>query len=352
MYNSSITSCNVKSDYRGEYCMRNKIAGALFGMALGDAMGMPAELWGRERTRAFFGGPITELIDGPVENDVAFNYKKGQFTDDTSQALVLLDSLEAKNYVPDAHDIATRMLQWADKENAFENNILGPTSKVALANFRNGIDDRSVTDKALSNGSAMRIPPIGCLFTPDQKEALIEFVYGVSRVTHSSDVTIAGAAMIAEGVSSAIVNPKFDTIIADILSVEEAGYRRGCETFSPRLKARCEIGLELAQKYHGQDKVFLEKVYDIVGAGVGIIESVPAAVSIAYYAQDPNKSCLMCANLGGDTDTIGAMATAICGAYTGADAIKPEYIETLKQQNNVDFEHYIDILVKGRELHR
>jgi len=53
--------------------------------------------------------------------------------------------------------------------------------------------------------------------------------------------------------------------------------------------------------------------------------------------------------MGGDTDTIGAMATAICGAYKGASAIKPEYIETLRAQNPVDFGGYIDILLKGRE---
>ena len=60
--------------------MRDKIAGALYGMALGDAMGMPAELWGRKRVKAFF-GRIEGFLDGPAENDVAFNYKKGQFTD-------------------------------------------------------------------------------------------------------------------------------------------------------------------------------------------------------------------------------------------------------------------------------
>ena len=69
--------------------LRDKIAGALYGMALGDAMGMPAELWGRERARKFFGGKLTEFIDGPKENDVAFNYNKAQFTDDTGQAMVL-----------------------------------------------------------------------------------------------------------------------------------------------------------------------------------------------------------------------------------------------------------------------
>ena len=55
-------------------------------MALGDAMGMPAELWGKKESKGLF-GRIEGFLDGPAENDVAFNYKKGQFTDDTGQAL-------------------------------------------------------------------------------------------------------------------------------------------------------------------------------------------------------------------------------------------------------------------------
>lgn len=329
--------------------MKNKIAGALYGMALGDAMGMPTELWGRERARRFFGGKITKLIDGPIENDVACNYKRGQFTDDTGQALVIVDSIAATNYVPNTTDIAVRLLEWAEKEKAFENNILGPTSKVALANFRDGTPNTGFTDKALSNGSAMRIAPIGCLFTPDRKEELVDYVYEVSKVTHTSDVTIAGAAMIAVGVSSALVNSDFEQVITDILDIEELGYQKGCETFSPRLRERTKIGLEIARKYKDNEDEFLKKVYDIVGSGTGIIESVPAAISIAYYAKDPNKACLLCANLGGDTDTIGAMATAICGAFTGVGHIKKEYIDTLETQNDVNFENYVTILMKGRE---
>ncbi len=331
--------------------LEDKIAGALYGMALGDAMGMPAELWGRERARKFFGGKITALIDGPDENDVAFNYDKGQFTDDTGQALVLLDSIDSTDYRPNVVDIATRMLAWAEKENAFENNILGPTSKVALGNFRDGKDASAITNAALSNGSAMRIAPIGCLFQPHQRTELIDYVYGVSQATHTSDVTIAGAAMIAEGVASAIVNDDFEQVLSDILSVENAGYEKGCETFSPRLAERVKIGVQLAKEYADDEDAFSKKVYDVIGAGVGIIESVPAAISIAYYAQDPNKSCLMCANLGGDTDTIGAMATAICGAFVGYSKINPEYTELLRKQNpETDFDNYIRILKKGREL--
>ena len=110
-----------------------------------------------------------------------FNYSKAQFTDDTGQALVLLDSLKEKDYKPDAADIATRMLVWAEKENAFENNILGPTSKVALADFRDGRDASAITNKALSNGSSMRIAPIGCLFTPEQRQDIGGKIYDLKK---------------------------------------------------------------------------------------------------------------------------------------------------------------------------
>ena len=330
--------------------LRDKVAGALYGQALGDAFGMPGELWGKKRARKFFGGLITELIDGPDENDVAFNYEKGQFTDDTGQALVLLDSVASANYEPDARDIAKRMLEWADRENAFENNILGPTTKLALADFREGRDASGTTDKALSNGSAMRIGPIGAMLSPDKKEKLVDYVYGVTRATHTSDVTIAGAAMIAEGVASAIVNDDFGKVLDDILAVEPIGYDKGAETCSPRLAERVKLGVGFAHQYPGQDEEFLQKVYDVVGTGVPIIESVPAAITVAYYAQDPNRSAFLCANMGGDTDTIGAMATAICGAFTGAQAIKAGYRDLLNRQNDVNFDSYIDIIMKGRDI--
>ena len=150
--------------------LRDKIAGALYGMALGDAMGMPAELWGRERARKFFGGKITEFIDGPKENDVAFNYNKAQFTDDTGQAMVLLDSLKATGYEPNASDIAKRMLEWAEKENAFENNILGPTSKVALANFRDGVDAKRDNEQSFIQWKFYENCTNRLLFTPDREK--------------------------------------------------------------------------------------------------------------------------------------------------------------------------------------
>lgn len=63
----------------------------------------------------------------------------------------------------------------------------------------------------------------------------------------------------------------------------------------------------------------------MMGAGVNTADSVPCAIAIAYYSFEPRKCALLCANLGGDTDTIGAMATAICGGIKGVDHMQKSF---------------------------
>jgi ADP-ribosylglycohydrolase len=67
---------------------QERILGALYGQALGDAMGMPSELWPRKRVKAHFGW-IDRFLPGPAENNAACYFRQAEFTDDTSMALCL-----------------------------------------------------------------------------------------------------------------------------------------------------------------------------------------------------------------------------------------------------------------------
>ena len=78
-------------------------------------------------------------------------------------------------------------------------------------------------------------------------------------------------------VSSAIVNDDFEKIIGDILAIEEFGYNKGSETFSARLKERTKITLEIARQEYEDEEQFTKRIYDVIGTGVEIIESVPAS---------------------------------------------------------------------------
>ncbi len=64
---------------------------------------------------------------------------------------------------------------------------------------------------------------------------------------------------------------------------------------------------------------------------------------------DPNRCAVLCANLGGDTDTIGAMATAICGALHGVSAINPQLKQTLDEVNQLNFARYAVALASYRQ---
>lgn len=327
--------------------MEDKVLGVLYGMAIGDAMGMPPELWSRKKLKKEY-GQITGFLDGNPKNEISYQYKRGNFTDDTSQAITILDSLIETDFVPDKKSIARHILEWADRENAFENNILGPTSKVSLDLFRNGKNAHDFSDKALSNGAAMRIPPVGTLFTANQKKQMCDYVTSISSVTHTSDITVTGACMVAAGVASAIEYSDRDKMLENVLSVEDYAMTLGAETVSPSLGVRIRYSADLARRYAGNDSKFLDELYYMFGAGVNTVDSVPCAVAIAYYSFDVKHCALLCANLGGDTDTIGAMGTAICGGANGASSISDEYLQTIQQSNGIDFIPYAKILTEKR----
>lgn len=328
--------------------MREKILGVLYGMAIGDAMGMPPELWSRKRVLEKY-GKIEDFLEGDPENEISYQYRRGNFTDDTSQAITILDSLIETEFVPDAANIARHILEWAKRENAFENNILGPTSKITLELFEAGKDASEYSDQALSNGAAMRIPPVGTLFGADQKQELCDYIKSISSITHSSDITLAGASMVAMAVASAMEKEDRDEMVEDVLSIEEYAMSLGASTVSASLGTRIRYGVQLARTYAEDEDRFLEELYNMMGAGVNTVDSVPCAISIAYYSfGDVHRCALLCANLGGDTDTIGAMAAAICGGVNGMSGIPTEDIQLIREVNQIEFEPYADRLMEKR----
>src|SRR5699024_8526430 len=126
----------------------------------------------------------------------------------------------------------------------------------------------------------------------------------------------------------------------------------GEETFSASIPERLKLGMEFANTYKDDEETFAQKVYDVIGCGTLTSESVPAALAIAYYCQEPHYCAKFCANIGGDTDTIGAMATAICGARSGFKAINKDWIDIIDQNNDVNLHDYAEILEKARQKRR
>lgn len=326
---------------------KDRILGAFYGQALGDAFGMPSELWPRSRVIQHFGW-IDGFLDGPQENDAAKYFKAAQFTDDTSMALALADSvLECRGRV-DTSVIAGRILSWAESFDAFDKNVLGPSSKVALNAIKAGQPIADIPNLGVTNGAAMRVMPMGCLLPTRSFDDFYVEVAAACAPTHKSDVAVAGAVVIAWAISKAVDGEAWSEIVHTLPEVARKAQLKNVNTFSASLCARIELALSVVKSECDITEASA-RIYELVGAGTTTIESVPAAIAMADLAGlDPNRCAEFCANLGGDTDTIGAMATAICGANSGIGGFDPTSLQTLTDVNNVNFHTYAEEFLKYR----
>lgn len=325
-----------------------RILGAFYGQALGDAMGMPSELWPRSRVKQHFGW-IDGFLPGPAENNAACYFGRAAFTDDTSMALALADAIVTHDGDINAETIGANILRWAEEFDAFNKNVLGPTSKIALNALKMGTPVTQLDNNGMTNGAAMRVSPLGCLLPAKDLDAFIDAVALASSPTHKSDVAIAGATVIAWAVSRAIDGASWTSIRDELPAIARAAQEKRVTTFSASMAARVELGLSVVAQGRGVEST-MQQIYDLVGTGTATIESVPAAIAMVELANtDPNRCAILCANLGGDTDTIGAMAVAICGALHGIDGIDSQLKAELDAANALDFTRYSSAFVQFRQ---
>lgn len=330
--------------------MKNAILGCLYGQAIGDAMGMPSELWRKKQVEDYFGW-IDRFLPPPPENLAANLFKQGEFTDDTQLAIAMMDSLIEHNGKVNTKSIGLHILKWAKEVDAFNKNILGPTTKKALLALNEGIDINPSEKNGVTNGAAMRIAPLGCLLRPDNYAIFYKNIREASCATHESDIAIAGALCIALAISLAINQVNWQEIKPRLIDWSNRAQQENSTTFTPLLGERIRLILQdIAMTPNLSDQERLSRLYSVWGAGMDTLESVSMAIALVEVANtDPARCAVLGANLGGDTDTIGAMATAICGAIQGVQAFPSDWIETIKQVNHIDFSDYAVQLLNFRQ---
>lgn len=334
--------------------LRDRILGSFYGVALGDAMGMPSELWPRARVLEHF-GEITGFLPGPDGHFVVDGYIAGQVTDDTQQTIMLAGAIIDGGGVVDTETVARHIVAWADRVGASEGNFLGPSSAKAIAALRAGASPWETGKTGETNGAAMRIAPVGLISRADDLPALVDRVEAACVASHHTDVAISGAALMAAAIAAAVDSPSGGALDARLDAVLETGYaaaglgmKRGERVVAASVVARAMLAVDLARRIP-DDNDFLQALYDTVGASVATTESVPAAIGLFVRAGgNPLVSALLAANLGGDTDTIGAIAGGLCGAFSGMSAIPEHYRAKLNHVNELGFEELTDRLLEYR----
>ena len=92
----------------------DRARGALYGLAIGDVLGMPTQLMSREEVAACF-GVLDGFREAPEDHPIAAGLPAGSVTDDTEQALLVADALLAGGGHIDSEDLARRLVAWAER---------------------------------------------------------------------------------------------------------------------------------------------------------------------------------------------------------------------------------------------
>ena len=298
--------------------------GALAGLALGDALGMPTQAMSPEQIRAVY-GRITGLVDADASQPYAPGMPAGSVTDDTEQAL-LVASLLVRGRGSSSGRVALNAVEFAHALLAWEDSmiergsldLLGPSTKAALERVRAGADPLSVGGAGTTNGAAMRVTPIGIAVSTADPEAFAESVWSSCRVTHATRQGFQSAALVAAAVSlgiDAARSPSLDlrSLLWKAVTYVDSLPERGAWTPDPDVVAATRRAMQLAVNPASSS---LECLVEQVGTSVASAQAIPMA--FALLARDPSPRALLdAANIGGDTDTIGAIAGAILGAAAG-----------------------------------
>lgn len=332
----------------------DRALGALFGVALGDAMGMPSEGLPRWAIRKRF-GRIEGLLPGPDREFVPGGLPAGAVTDDTQQTVLVAQGIVEAGGVVDPRIIARRLVAWADALGPTAGSYLGPSSARAIEALRRGVPAGESGRAGQTNGASMRIVPVGIISPAGDLSAIVDRVEAACLATHHTDVAISGAALIAGAVSAALESPagvptrqRLDAVIAAALECAELGRSRGSRVSAASVVERAAVAVGFARSAE-TDEHFLQRLFDIVGTSVLSTESVPAALGIVVRAHgDPLRAAVLAANAGGDTDTIGAMAAGVCGALSGMRGIPAHLRSTLEEVNLLNLRPLAEALTTFR----
>ena len=287
--------------------------GSILGLAVGDALGAPVEF---KRPGSF--EPVTDMISGG-----AFGLRPGQWTDDTSLALCLAESLVETNDF-DLIDQLDRYIRWYREghlSSTGECFDIGNITKMALNHYEETKDPYSgPTDPTTAgNGSIMRLAPVPLAYSKD-------FATAVERSGESSKTT--------HGALEAVDSCRY---LGGLIAASATGVDK-TELLSNRYSQQPGYWNEnpLCEKVDAiANGSFKEKPPpEIKGSGY-VIDCLEAALWAFYKTESFSEGCLLAVNLGDDADTTGAVYGQLAGAYYGASGIPDKWLQALTHQKLV-----------------
>ncbi|CAN5262168.1 ADP-ribosylglycohydrolase family protein [soil metagenome] len=291
--------------------------GALLGLAAGDALGATVEFKVRDKFE-----PMTDIAGGGPHR-----LQAGQWTDDTSMALCLAESLIVCQEM-DLTDQLERYVRWwreghwSSKGYCFD---IGNATSAALSNFeRTGDPHSGSTDPyTAGNGSIMRLAPVP-LFFASHPAAAIEKSAESSITTHGAKEAVDACRYLGTLICGAVNGASKDALLSDhFFSPAGDGYWQEVEPLAPKI---AEIA---AGSFKRKDRPEVKGDFYVV-------PSLEAALWAFHSTDTFEEGVLAAVNLGDDADTTGAVCVQLAGAFYGASSIPEGWRDKLTFREKIE----------------
>jgi ADP-ribosyl-[dinitrogen reductase] hydrolase len=285
----------------------NKAQGALLGLACGDALGTTLEFQVRDN----------RVTHDNITGGGVFNLKAGQWTDDTSMALCLSESLlYSKGFNP--NDQMDRYCKWMRHGYLSSNGRcfdIGITTSNAIKRYLHIKDPLAGSKEKhhAGNGSIMRLAPIPIYYRDSGIKDVIKYSELSSMTTHGSPECLEGCKLLGVIIYKALMGCSKDEILFNlpmgILNFKEDKIIKICE---------------------GN---YLNVSYDQLPNSGYVVSTLESALWCFYNSTSFKDAVVLAANLSGDADTIAAVCGQVAGAYYGLDGIPEDWVSILTQSD-------------------
>lgn len=282
--------------------LQDRFEGCLLGLTIGDALGAKFEAQSPEAIANRFSS---------TEQLIAYPQEEIWYTDDTQMAIGVAEALI------EAGEIVEEVLCRAFVSNYIPSRGYGRGARVILDAMEDGRDYQEIANRyfpggSYGNGAAMRVAPVGLLFNNDS-EKVWEQARLSALPTHVHPLGIEGTQLLALGIAICTQSSQFQK-----------------EHFFDQLLTKCTTA-EYRKQLEEAAQVSTPKDLVNLGNRIEALYSVPTA--LASFALTPESFESTIGNvifLGGDTDTLAAMAGALSGAYLGTDRLPKNLVELIE----------------------
>jgi ADP-ribosyl-[dinitrogen reductase] hydrolase len=282
----------------------DRYKGALLGLASGDALGTSIEF----SPRGSF-PPVTDIQGGGP-----FRLAAGQWTDDTSMALCLTESLLERGFDP--RDQMARYVnwwKWGYLSSTGECFDIGVTTRSALARFEATGEpySGSTSPDEAGNGSLMRLAPVVLFFHP-RSALVLERAAESSRTTHAAPEAVDCCRLLAFAISRALSGLEKDRL----------------------LDGAAEHVKQPAVRSLARGSYLAKSAQEIRGSGYAVA-SLEASLWCVAHTGSFREAVVAAANLGEDADTTAAITGQLAGALYGSQAIPPAWLSRLHMREEI-----------------